>query len=374
MTDAYARAGVDYDVIDAYKLLAQEGARRTIIKGNDPNVGELGWSRGESAYLYQLSRTHVLGMVHEGLGTKNLVADAMRPFSDRTYYDLIAQDTLAMIFNDLATLGIPPMWVTQYVSTGSSEWFADTQRARDFVKGWADICIKHDVIWTSGETPVLKDVLLPESSEFCGAAMGIAPLVNLLDPRGIHDGDVILLLPSNGIHANGLSLARQIAGTLPNGYETPIGDGRMYGYALLDATPIYSGVVPAIQERLDVDGRRSVHYAVNVTGHGWRKLMRATQPFEYVIDQAPKPQAIFDFLQRHGQMSDEEAYATFNMGAGFALFVNRHEADDVIHILGKEGFPPCGLGIVRKSDRRRVVIHRSGKPDIVYEADSLQLR
>jgi phosphoribosylformylglycinamidine cyclo-ligase len=378
MSSAYANAGVDYEKLDPFKRLAQNAARRTIIAAQNPDQGEETWSRGESAYLYRLSKLITMALVHEGLGTKALVADAVAQLTGKCHYRAIAIDTLATMFNDLATLGVPPKWATQYVSAGSDTWFENEERATEFVNGWADTCIEHGVIWTGGESPALKGVLMPEASEFCGVAIGMAHPLNILSPQYIQHGDAILLLPSNGIHANGLSLARKIAEKLKpqGGYATPLSNGRTFGETLLDPTPIYSGVVPKIQEQLDVDNRRSVHYAVNITGHGLRKIMRAPQNNEYILEIVPEPQEIFGFMQRHAepQMTDEDAYGTLNMGNGFALFVNRHEANDAIRICTELGFPPCGMGHVRKSDTRRVVIHRAGKPDIVFGGETLNLR
>ncbi len=120
-------------------------------------------------------------------------------------------------------------------------------------------------------------------------------------------GDMIVLLESSGIHANGLTLARKIAqkwATPDNpfaGYLKVLPTGRTYGEALLDPTHIYVGFVEdCLNDGIDI------HYAVNVTGHGWRKFMRATQPFTYVIDKLPEQHSVLDFIQEHGPVEVAE--------------------------------------------------------------------
>jgi phosphoribosylformylglycinamidine cyclo-ligase len=142
----------------------------------------------------------------------------------------------------------------------------------------------------------------------------------------LRPGDSIVLLASSGIHANGISLARKLAERLPQGYRAPLRDGRTFGEALLDPTVLYSPVVEAVFAA----GVRP-HYAVNITGHGWRKLMRHPADLRYVIRRVPPVPPVLDFLREQGAMSARDAYSTFNMGAGFALFVAR---DDVAATIG----------------------------------------
>ncbi len=180
----------------------------------------------------------------------------------------------------------------------------------------------------------------------------------------INGGDVIIFLESSGVHANGLTLARKIAEKLPDGYATPLSDGTAYGEALLCPTPIY---VPVVRDFSTTE----VHYAVNVTGHGWRKLMRARQPFEYVIHTLPQQLPIFDFIQTHGPVDEREMYSNYNMGAGFALFVNRDCVDEVLAHVQSLGFRAHQAGSIRASQQKRVIIEPKS---IVFEADTLQVR
>ena len=175
------------------------------------------------------------------------------------------------------------------------------------------------------------------------------------------------MVESNGIHANGLTLARKIADDLPLGYLTQIPGGKMYGDDLLRPTYIY---VDLVRDCLDYG--IDLHYAVNVTGHGWRKLMRAEGSFSYVIDCLPPKQEIFEFIQKHGNITDEEAYATFNMGAGFALFAPESDCDSIINIALECGRMAFRAGTIYKTtEEKRVVIEPKG---ITYYGSSMNIR
>ena len=313
----YAGTGVDYSSMDPFKVLAQKRAAKTSRNAERLGVKSIEPSRGESVFLADFGTATYVGHVEEGLGTKNLVADAVRSYTGKTHYDQIAQDTVAMIVNDMVTLGIFPVTCAMHLAVGNSDWFKDEERVRDLVEGWGAACDMARCIWSGGETPTLKDIIIPGTALLSGSAIG-KPIRGIFNPSKIEDGDEIYFLHSSGVHANGLTLARRIAEKLPLGYQTPLSDGSTYGETLLDPTAIY---VKFIEECLDnyVD----IHYAVNITGHGWRKLMRAPQPWSYVIDNLPPQLPIFDFLQEHGPVSDEEAYSNLNMGAGFALFVSK---------------------------------------------------
>ena len=312
----YASTGVNYEALDPLKRLAQFKARETsrnlLLTGAD----EVGASRGESAFVWEEDDSY-RAIVIEGLGTKNLVADEMRKITGKTYYDQLAQDTVAMIINDLIVVGASPQVVNAYFAVGDSDWFLDEERTKDLVEGWAKACNMAGATWGGGETPTLKDIISPGIIDLSGSAVGkISSKERLTLGDKLVEGDVILLAPSSGIHANGLTLAREIAQQLPKRYATLLSDGIMYGEALLTPTHIYSNLVRGLFE-----AGVNIHYMVNITGHGWRKLMRADKDFSYILNRIPEPRPIFDFIQKHSNSPNEEMYGNFNMGAGFAIFV-----------------------------------------------------
>ncbi len=365
----YAGVGVDYDAMDPFKRMAQLAGRETATNINRLNNGEfreLEMSRGESAYLIEAAKSY-FAHVEEGLGTKNLVADAMYRLTGKSYYDHIAQCTVAMIVNDMITLGAMPLSVAMHLAVGDSGWFNDEKRCRDLVEGWKNACNLARCVWGGGETPTLKGVVVPEAVVLSGSAMGLVkPKERLILAKNILPGDAIIIIESSGIHANGLTMARKIAEKLPDGYLTKLEDGRTYGDTLLDPTHIYVALVEDCLNR-GVD----IHYAVNITGHGWRKFMRATQSLTYVIERLPKQLPIFEFLQKHGPVDDTEAYGNFNMGAGFVLYVSQADADVVLQVATSLKLGALCAGYIAQSDEKKVII----KPkDLEYLGSTLGVR
>lgn len=365
----YAGVGVNYDVMDPFKRMAQLAGRETAANINRLNNGEfreVEVSRGENAYLIEAAESY-LAHVEEGLGTKNLVADAMHRLTGKSYYDHIAQDTVAMIVNDMITLGALPLSVAMHLAVGDSNWFDDEKRCHDLVEGWKNACNLARCVWGGGETPTLKDVVVPEAVVLSGSAMGfVKPKERLITADNIQHGDVIILIESSGIHANGLTMARKIADKLPDGYLTRFNDGRTYGEILLDPTYIYVALVEDCLNR-----GVSIHYAVNITGHGWRKLMRATQSFAYIVEHLPKQLLIFGFLQEHGPVDDAEAYGNFNMGAGFALYVPEADVDAVLQVAASHKLGALRGGHIERSDEKKVVIKPKG---LEYSGATLGVR
>ena len=362
----YAGSGVDYSALDPFKRRAQIAGRSTAEVLRRLGASEVEMSRGESAYLVE-THDNFLAHVEEGLGTKNLVADAMyRLVPERSFYDHIAQDTVAMIVNDMITLGALPLAVAMHLGVGSSDWFTDDRRAGDLVDGWRAACERARCAWGGGETPTLSGIVEPSTVVLAGSAIGIVKPKERLIRANIQPGDAIVLFESSGIHANGLTLARAVAERATNGYLTLLSDGRPYGEALLDPTHIY---VPVVEDCLNRGVE--IHYAVNITGHGWRKLMRAPDPFAYVIDLLPSPQPVFEFIQSIGNVDDSEAYGNFNMGAGFALYVPEKDVATVLDVVRPFPFRAMRAGHVEKSATKKVVITPKR---LEYSANTLSVR
>ncbi len=362
----YAGSGVDYGALDPFKRRAQLAGRATAGEMNRLGMTEVSASRGESAYLIETPDSF-LAHVEEGLGTKNLVADAMyRLVPTRSHYDSIAQDTVAMIVNDMITVGALPLAVAMHLGAGSSEWFHDERRAADLVEGWRRACMLARCTWGGGETPTLSGIVETATVVLAGSAIGVVKPKERLIRGNIQPGDAIVMFASSGIHANGLTLARAVAERAAHGFLTPLSDGRLYGEALLDPTHIYVGVVEDCLNR-GVD----MHYAVNITGHGWRKLMRSPEPFAYVIDNVPVPQPVFDFIQATGNMGDAEAYGNLNMGAGFAIYVPEKDVATVLDVAQSFPFKAVRAGHVEKSPTSRVVIAPKG---LEFSAETLRVR
>ncbi|HTW95402.1 MAG TPA: AIR synthase-related protein [Tepidisphaeraceae bacterium] len=362
----YGSSGVNYGTLDAFKRACQRQAAETAAALAAHNLKEPAGIRGESAYLIE-TPDEFLAHVEEGLGTKNLVADKMAAQGAGSFYESIGIDTVATIVNDLVTTGALPLSVAMHAAVGDSEWFADAQRAEDLARGFAIGCKRAGAVWGGGETPALQDIIDPKAIVLAGSAIGRIRPKNLRIAGDIADGDAIVLLASSGVHTNGLTLCRAIAGRLPKGYLTPLSDGRPFGEALLDPSIIYVPFIAACQQA-------GIHlkYAAHITGHGWRKLMRLAEPFVYEMTDLGKVPEIFRFLQSAGPIDIREAYATFNMGAGFAVYVSPAEVPACLAAAAKSGIDAWPAGTVRKEGSRRAVeILPLG---LRFEGQSLQLR
>ncbi|MCF7688137.1 MAG: phosphoribosylformylglycinamidine cyclo-ligase [Cephaloticoccus sp.] len=368
MALSYESSGVSYDLLDAFKRACQQAARTTADQLTPHGYAEPANTRGESCYLMEAA-DHFLAHVEEGLGTKNLVADAVYAQSGKTFYREVAIDTVATIVNDLVTCGALPTSVAMHAAVGESEWFADTQRMQALVEGWAEGCRQAGAVWGGGETPTLKGIVRPEAIVLAGSAVGrIAPKSRRIT-GDVQEGDSIIFLASSGVQTNGLSLCRLIADQLPESYATPVGHGdpRTYGEALLAPSVIYVAFVRECQRR-----GLKLNYVSHVTGHGWRKLMRLEEPYVYEITAPRDPLAVFKFLQEAGPITEREMYATFNMGVGFAAYVAPADTAAVLAAATESGYDAWMAGQVKKQGNRKAVVVPALK--LTFEGDTLQVR
>lgn len=358
-------SGVDYHTLDYFKRSCLQQAVTTDNNVLPSNLRVVEWTCGESVFLLEsLQDDFYLGHVHEGLGTKNLVADMTGNPDD---YWSIAQDTVAMIVNDMVTLGVQPMSVAMHLAVGDSAWFNNTRRSDALVRGWADACRKAGCAWGGGETPELRDIIVPGTAEISGSAVGIIRPKSRLIKADIRHGDAIVLLGSSGIHANGLTKAREVARRIRHGYASRLPSSRQtFGQALLTPTQLY---VRIIQQCLDAALR--LRYCVNITGHGWLKLMRRPEPFSYIIERVPTPQPEFRFIQKHAGLSDRQMYAAFNMGTGFAVYVHPGDAQRVVSVARNNNITAIVAGTIHVSKQRMVHIQPK---HLRYSGDELQVR
>lgn len=362
---SYETAGVHYESLDPAKKLAQQNALNTAIHLKNNSYPEVTASRGETAFVWQQGSYYMASVV-ESLGTKNLVADAMRDITGKTYYDAIGNDTVAAIINDLTAVGANPLTMHAFWAVGDSHWFDDTQRITDLVTGWKHACDIAHVTWGGGETPSYNTIVAKDTIALGGSAVGIIPSKKqLLLDTNITRGDNILFIKSNGINANGISLTRAIATKLPKGYATKLPSGMLFGEAILTTTNIYAQVVQALFTQ-----NIPLHYITNITGHGLRKIMRAKQNFSYVIEKLFEPQEIFPFIQKHAHLSEYEMYHTYNMGQDYALFLPEKHITKAQRIIKQLGFESLHAGHIEKGNKEVLLTEKN----IVFQGDTLDLR
>jgi phosphoribosylformylglycinamidine cyclo-ligase len=364
-TLSYEQAGVNYDLIDPLKVAAQRSAAATAGHLSAHGFSEVKASRGESAYVVDVGPFYLASIV-ECLGSKALVADEMKALTGKSYYAGIAQDTIAMAVNDLITVGATPLVVQAYWAAGGSDWFGDAQRAQALVAGWKAACDVCGVAWGGGETPALAGIVEAGRIDLAASCTGIiSPKSRLSVGDQLGAGDAIVLLASSGIHANGLSLARKLTERLPQGYLTEIAPGLSYGEALLAPTALYSPVTEALAK-----AGVSVHYSANITGHGWRKLLRHPAQHTYRIHTVPAVPPVLSFIAQQANHDAREAYSTLNMGAGFALFVPAADAQRTVDIAKAQGIEAIIAGQV-EAGPKQLLIEPIG---VSFGDDDLQLR
>ena len=364
-TLSYEQSGVNYDLIDPLKVAAQRAAAATGVHLLRHGFSEVAASRGESAYVVDVGPFYLASIV-ECLGSKALVADEMHQLTGRSYYDGIAQDTIAMAINDLITVGATPLVVQAYWAAGGSDWFSDAQRAQALVAGWKRACDMCGVAWGGGETPALAGIVAEGRIDLAASCTGlINPKQRLSVGDKLGPGDAVVMLASSGIHANGLSLARKLVERLPQGYLTEVSPGLTYGDALLAPTMLYSPVTEALYK-----AGITPNYCANITGHGWRKLLRHPAAHTYRIHSLPPVPPVLAFIQQHARQDDREAYSTLNMGAGFALFVKAQDAEHTVAVAKTCGVDAIIAGVI-EAGPKRLLIEPLG---IEFGDDALQLR
>ncbi len=367
-TTRRADLAVSYDLLDLFKRNSLKAGRETSKDIERLGVTAVDETYGESVFLYR-NGDHFIGHLNESLGTKNLVADAMAAATPSfSYYDSIAQDTVAMVVNDMITLGVFPFGLTMLLAVGDSKWMNDDARINALIAGWKRACIDARCCWGGGETPALSDIIAPDKAALFGSAVGKTSGFKRFQARDVRPGDQIVFFESSGIHSNGLSKARDIASGLDDQYRTRVpGTDKTFGELLLRPTHIYVRAIEALM-RAGVD----IHYTANITGHGWRKIMRAPQPLTYVIEELPRVDPLFNFIQERMDIIDAEMYGTFNMGAGFAIFVPSTELPAIGRLAKKFRFPyrMFRAGYVA-SGGKQVVIQPM---NIVFHGSSLAIR
>ena len=358
---------VNYDLLDPFKEESLRRFRRTLSfpKGG---VSILEESLGETAVVIDMGRfcDFYLAFNVEGLGTKNKIAEKMLrlgknwEIDGRKLFSGLGQCSMAMSLNDLSSVGAAPFVYGPIVSTGDSAYVNDEKKAAGIIDGFENGAKISGVAIPCGETPTLKGIIGKETLDLSGASIGIiSPKSRLTLGEDLESGLSIYGVSSSGIHANGVSLARAISEKLKDGYFTKLPSGRTLGEVLLTPTTLYAPFVESLFEN-GVD----IKYMQPITGHGWGKIMRKKKNLRYVIENLPEPQEEFTFLQKKGDVSDEEAYKTWNMGIGWIVFAPIMDAGRIDAAGKKNGLKVYELGRTEKGDRE-VVLRRK---NIVYRA------
>lgn len=327
-------------------------------------------SIGEPAALIDFSDyDFYLAFKSDGIGTKTLIADKMAKIirSNNKYshikidklYEGLGIDLIASNVNDLICLGATPVALSDEIAAGKYEKFMDQELIRGLYKGLEKGCNEAGITIPCGESPTLPDIVTDNAINITASAIGIIkPKKRAVFEKKLKEGDIIFALSSSGIHTNGLSLARRIVEKLPGGYFTKFGN-KTVGEELLTPTQIY---VKPILEMLD--DKVVIHYMSNISGSAFHKIMREKKDFTYVIDQLPDKPKILSYLQKIHNIPDNEAYETWNMGVGFAIFAPPQEENKIMRICKKYKINCLRIGYVKKGGKQVII-----KPiSVIYKA------
>lgn len=348
---------VDYGKLDPVKRLAMELFAPTLRYTE--RLGIRIPFVGDTAAAFDTSGIpdvdFILTTNIEGLGTKNLIADEMwRDMKDPALYSGLGIDNEAMSANDNTAAGADVFFYMDIIASGDDSWFEDHRRTEALLQGYRTGADQGMFAIPCGETPTLMGIVGSNTLDMAGASIGIVrPRSRLLTGgEKLMHGDRIFGLSSSGIHSNGVSKTRRIAGRLPDGYFTQLGNGKGLGREMLTPTCLYT------RPLMDVfDAGVDVHYAQPITGHGWEKIMRAKRNFTYEIDNVPEPPMIFQQLIEFGMrnrfdVSHRENYYVWNMGVGFVVFAPSEYESSIRSACSKYGIEVYNLGTVVNGERK----------------------
>lgn len=292
--DAYRTAGVDIDLETAAvkSLISELTYRRTDQFGMASEIGHFAGFISFGKF--------VLAMAVDGVGTKMLVADALKNWST------VGIDCIAMNVNDLYVMNLEPVAFVDYIATSE----LSEEQMRQIGKGLNEGAKLANLSIVGGETATLKGLVT--GLDLAGACLGIQEKEKVISGSAIVPGDCIVGIPSSGIHSNGLTLARKMV-EQHGSYETRLGSGECLGDALLKPTRIYADVLQICKET-------EVHGMCHITGGGLQNLTRLGN-FGYAFDTPLKAQEIFVWIAQVGSISEPEMYRTFNMGMGYVFIL-----------------------------------------------------
>ncbi|MHC1589010.1 MAG: phosphoribosylformylglycinamidine cyclo-ligase [Methermicoccaceae archaeon] len=305
----YSEAGVD---IEEERRIIDSLARSLAFsrKGLGAQIGGIGHYAG----LIDLGE-HVLALTTDGVGSKVLIARALGR------YDTIGIDCIAMNVNDLVCVGAEPLAFVDYLAVETM----DEHVASEIGKGLSRGAQLANISVVGGETATLPELI--KGFDLAGSAVGIARKEDVITGERIEVGDVVIGIPSSGLHSNGYTLARRLIEQEGLSYTEPFPPEpeKSIGEVLLEPTRIYTDVLKLL-------GRCEVHGFAHITGGGLTKLKRLTD-LGFHIHSPLEPQPIFHFLRKVGDIEMREMYTTFNMGMGFVVVCPPRERKKVLTLL-----------------------------------------
>lgn len=293
----------------------------------------------------------VLVSCTDGVGTKLKVA------SLAGRHDSIGIDLVAMCVNDAICCGAEPLFFLDYVAMSHD----DPQLLETIVSGISDGCVQADCALLGGETAIMTDLYSRGDYDLAGFCVGVVEKKNVIDGRSIEAGDVVIGIPSSGIHSNGYSLVRKIVFDVAGlGIHDQVAElGTTVAEALLTPTLIYCEAVRRVLRNYRV--KHVVHGIAHITGGGLAENIERILPdgVRIRIDcQTWEPQPVFRWLQALGKVEREEMHRVFNMGIGLAMIVRPFFADSICRLLQESGHAARVIGAVSEGEKGVELLHR----------------
>ena len=335
-SESYAKAGVD--ITAGYKAveLMKAHIARTVTAGADTDIGGFGG-------LFELDLTGITKPVlvsgTDGVGTKLKIAFLM----DK--HDTVGIDCVAMCVNDIICVGAKPLFFLDYIACGKNF----PEKIASIVAGVAEGCVQSGAALIGGETAEMPGFYPIDEYDLAGFSVGVVDKSKVLDKNSMKEGDVIIALPSSGVHSNGFSLVRRVFDIENADLKSPREElgGKSLGETLLTPTRIYVKPMLALFEAVKVKG------VSHITGGGFYENIPRSFP-EGLGAKIKKSDVrvlpIFKLIEKEGNIPERDMYNTYNMGVGMSVVVAKEDAERALEILRANGEDAYILGEVVKSD------------------------
>ncbi len=335
-SESYKNAGVD--ITAGYKAveLMKQHIARTMLNTKSSDIGGFGG-------LFELDLTGyknpILVSGTDGVGTKLKMAFLM----DK--HDSVGIDCVAMCVNDVICCGAKPLFFLDYIACGKNV----PEKIADIVKGVCDGCVQSGSALIGGETAEMPGFYPIDEYDLAGFSVGIVDKANVIDKTTMKEGDVMIALPSSGVHSNGFSLVRKVFDVEKADLKTPMAElnGKSLGETLLTPTKIYVKPMLALFEQVKVKG------VSHITGGGFYENMPRSIPKGLGVKikkEDVKILPIFKLIQKTGNIDERDMFNTFNMGVGMSVVVAKEDVNKALEILKNNGEDAYVIGEIIKSE------------------------
>ena len=338
MSESYAAAGVDITAGYRAVELMKSHIARTVTKGADTDIGGFGGLFELDLEGLNITKP-ILVSGTDGVGTKLKIAFLM----DK--HDTVGIDCVAMCVNDVICVGAKPLYFLDYIACGKNV----PEKIAAIVSGVCEGCVQSDAALIGGETAEMPGFYPVDEYDLAGFAVGVVDKSRVLDKNTMREGDVVIAIPSSGVHSNGFSLVRKVFDIENADLKTPMEElgGKSLGETLLTPTKIYVKPILALLEKVHVRG------ISHITGGGFYENIPRSIPKGLgakIKKDDVRVLPIFKLIERVGNIPERDMFNTFNMGVGMSVVVPADEADMALEILKATGEDAYVIGEIVKSD------------------------